>query len=69
MSRIHMPTREEILQLAEVYADVCVSIYLETSPMKLRSAACRTELQSLLREAYKKLEAGNFDRKRLEILR
>ena len=69
MSRIQMPTREEVLQLAEVRADVCVSVYLETSPMKMYSEGCRIELGNLLKDAYRKLEEEGFDKRRLEALR
>ncbi|MDL2307645.1 hypothetical protein LJC48_06460 [Desulfovibrio sp. OttesenSCG-928-C06] len=69
MSRIQMPTREEVLQLAGVRSDVCVSVYMETSPARMFSEECRSELGRLLGEAYCSIEANGLSVHRLEALR
>lgn len=69
MSRIKLPSKEEILALAEVRADICLSIYVETSPLKLNAESCRIELKNLVQEAFKTLEEQGHDKRRLEQLR
>lgn len=69
MSRIKIPTREEILQLAEVRADICVSIYMETSPLKLHADTCRIELRNHIKEAFSILEKTGHDKRRLATLK
>lgn len=69
MSRIKLPGKEEILALAEVRADICLSIYVETSPLKLHADSCRIELKNLVQEALKTLAEQGHDKRRLEKLR
>lgn len=73
MSRLKIPSREEILELAQVRAiwpdDVCISLYLETSPLRLNWESCRIELGNQLRKALARLEEDGFDKKHLPRLR
>lgn len=65
MLYVNIPTREELLNLAEVRSDVCVSIYLQTSPLPQDIEASRIELHNLLKEAFQQLGNSGFDKRRL----
>ncbi len=65
MLYVNLPTREELLQLAEIRSDACVSIYLKTSPLPQDIESNRIEFGNQLKEAFQRLEAKNFDKKRL----
>jgi hypothetical protein len=65
MLPIDMPTRDDVLALAAVRADACVSIYLETTPVTTAIGASRTALRNALRDAAAQLEAAGLDKRRL----
>lgn len=73
MSRLKIPSREEILELAQVRTvwpdDVCISLYVETSPLRLNWESCRIELNNQVRKALAKLEEEGFNKKHLPLLR
>lgn len=74
MSRIKLPTRDEILNLAQIRSDACVSIYAATSPVALQKDHCRIEIGNMVREALKRLETEApdgppLDKRRLAKLR
>ncbi|UQZ90490.1 hypothetical protein C4J81_15255 [Deltaproteobacteria bacterium Smac51] len=69
LSRLKLPTREEVVKLAKVRADVCVSIYAETSPMKMLFDYCRLELSNMVRAAFTRLEYSGFNKRRLSLLK
>lgn len=57
MLHIDLPTRTEILKLAEMRSAPCVTIYLSTTPLTEAAQADRTALKNLAREAMNQLEA------------
>lgn len=65
MSRIAIPTRNEILELAHMRSDICVSIYLETSPLKQHADSCRIGLGNLAKEAVSRLKDAGRDKRRI----
>lgn len=69
MSRLTLPAREEILKLAAVRSEACVSIYLETSPLGLHRDTCRIELANQIKRALYLLEEAKLPKRRLAALR
>lgn len=69
MLYVNLPTREEFLQLSELRSDVCVSIYLKTSPLPQDMQASRIELRNQVKEIISRLEESKFDKRRLEALK
>ncbi len=69
MTRLNLPTIDELITLANARSDVCVSIYLETSPLKLNRDYCRLELQGMIKKALTEIEAAGFDKRRLATLK
>lgn len=57
MLHIDLPTRAEILKLAETRSTPCVTIYVATTPVTEAAQADRTALKNLAREAMQQLEA------------
>ena len=57
MLHIDLPTRSEILKLAESRGGPCVTIYVSTTPLTEAAQADRTQLKNLLKEAVRQLEA------------
>jgi hypothetical protein len=56
---VDIPTLAEFRALAERRADICVSLYVPTSPLPQESAATRTELRNLAGAAFAQLaDAG-----------
>ena len=65
MLPIDLPTKDDILGLAAVRADACVSIYVETTPLTADIGPSRIALRNALREAVAQLEAAGLDKRRL----
>jgi hypothetical protein len=57
MLHIDLPTRADILQLAETRGGPCVTIYLATTPLTEATPADRIDLKNQLKEAVAQLEA------------
>lgn len=57
MLHIDLPTRSDILKLAQMRGAPCVSIYVSTTPVTEAAQADRTALKNLAREAMQQLEA------------
>ncbi|MCX7301848.1 MAG: hypothetical protein NTX73_15995 [Rhodobacterales bacterium] len=57
MLHIDLPTRADILRLAETRGGPCVTIYLETTPLTEAVAVDRIELKNQLKDAVAQLEA------------
>jgi len=68
MLYIDLPSRNEFKKLYGIRADACVSIYLETTPLTQEVNASRIELGNLVRQARERLEAAQFDKRRLASL-
>ncbi len=65
MLYVNLPTREELLQLAEVRSDACISIYLNVSTLPQDRIANRTELNNMFKKALAQLTENGFDKRRL----
>lgn len=68
MLYVNIPTREEVLDLAEIRADACLSIYLRTSPLPREREASRIELDNMVRDSFISLQESGFDKRRLATL-
>ena len=63
MLHIDLPTRAEILKLAEMRAHPCVTIYISTTPLTQAAQADRIDLKNQMKEAVRQLqEAGTAKR-------
>lgn len=65
MLYVNIPTRAEVLELADIRADACISIYLQTSPLPQEREASRIELDNMVRDALISLQESGFDKRRL----
>ena len=64
MLPIDTPTRAELLALAALRADACVSLYLETTPVSTEIGASRIAYANAVREAIAQLDAAGLDKRR-----
>ena len=65
MLHIDLPTRAEILRLAEARGAPCVTIYVSTTPLTEAAQADRTSLKNLFKEALHQLEAVDTPKRSL----
>ena len=65
MLHIDLPTRAEILKLAETRGAPCVTIYVSTTPVTQGAQADRTSLKNLAKEALHQLEAVHTPKRSL----
>ena len=65
MLHIDLPTRGEIMKLAEVRGGPCVSIYVATTPLTEHAQQDRIELKNLMRDALGQLEAADTPKRTL----
>ncbi len=56
MFYIDIPSPSDLSSLASERADICVSIYLPTTPVTRESAGDRIELKNLAKDAVKRLQ-------------
>lgn len=68
MSRLKLPSVKELIALANARSDICLSIYMESSPLQLKPNHCRQELRELIREALGALDEAGFHKLRLAAL-
>jgi len=68
MLHVDIPSSADLKALAAHRGDVCVSIYLPTTPVTQQVAGDRIELKNLAREAVRQLEAGNADKRHVAAL-
>lgn len=68
MLHVDIPTPEEFLLLADVRSDACVTIYLQTSPLREELDASRIQFSNAIKEALQQLSAVGFDKRRLVLL-
>jgi hypothetical protein len=64
MLYIDLPTSADVARLNAVRGDICVSIYLPTSPLGQEAGQSRIELKNLAREAMHQIEASGADKRR-----
>ena len=65
MLYVDLPSRQEFAALNKAREDVCVSIYLETTPLTQHVDAARTQFVNLFKTAREQLEANGTDKRRL----
>lgn len=68
MLYLDTPSSRDLSGLNEVRADVCVSIYLPTTPLTQDIDKARIKLSNLSREAVRQLEDAGTDKRRLAAL-
>ncbi len=68
MLYVNIPTREELLALSEMRSDICLSIYITTTPLTQAQDASRIELKNILKDAIAQLSKANYDKKRIASL-
>lgn len=64
MLHVDIPTNSEIRGLIETRADMCVSIYLPTTPETQNVTLSRISFGNLTRTAFEQLDAAGFDKRR-----
>jgi Bacterial archaeo-eukaryotic release factor family 11 len=69
MLYVDIPSLTDLKSLAEHRSDICVSIYLPTTPVSQEAAADRIELKNLARQALHQLEAAKADKRRVAALK
>ena len=65
MLHVDIPSLADLKALASHRGDICVSIYLRTSPLTHMTAGNRIELKNLTSEAARQLEAAEADKRRV----
>ena len=68
MLYVDIPSVADLKSLAAYRNDLCVSIYLPTTPVSQETRGDRIELKNLAKEAHRQLEAANADKRRVSAL-
>jgi hypothetical protein len=68
MLYVDIPSLADLKSLAPHRGDICVSIYLPTTPVSQETAGDRIELKNLARQASHQLEAAKADKRRVAAL-
>lgn len=68
MLHVDIPSLADLKALASHRGDICVSIYLRTTPVTQDTAGDRIELKNLAKEAVRQLDAANADKRRVGAL-
>src|ERR1700736_5940642 len=68
MLYVDIPSLADLKSLAAHRDDICVSIYLPTTPVSQYAAGDRIELKNLATEALRQLETVNADKRRVAAL-
>jgi hypothetical protein len=68
MLYVDIPSLADLKSLAVHRDDICVSIYLPTTPVSRETAGDRIELKNLAKEASRQLETANADKRRVAAL-
>ncbi|AHG22455.1 hypothetical protein Z042_24725 [Chania multitudinisentens RB-25] len=68
MLYVDIPSREEFSRLADVRSDVCISIYLETSPLRQKLEASKIQLGNFIKQALQGVMEKGLDKRRLALL-
>ena len=64
MLYVDIPSLADLKSLVAHRDDICVSIYLPTTPVSREAAGDRIELKNLAKEALRQLETANADKRR-----
>jgi hypothetical protein len=65
MLYVDIPTSADINALSSFRGEVCVSIYLRTTPLTQQAQADRIELKNLAKQAVQQLQAAGTDKRRV----
>src|SRR5229473_7885443 len=68
MLYVDIPSLGDLKSLAAHRDDICVSIYLPTTPVNREAAGDRIELKNLAKRALRQLETANADKRRVAAL-
>src|ERR1700687_4654281 len=68
MLYVDIPSLADLNSLAARRDDICVSIYLPTTPVRQETVRERIELKKLAKEALRQLETANTDKRRVAAL-
>lgn len=68
MLYVDKPTHEEIAQLNAARADVCVTLYVPTTPLTQHIGAARIEYANLVKAVLAQIDAIGFDKRRKALL-
>ena len=68
MLYIDIPTQADLKTLLSQRSDICVSIYLQTTPVSQETAGDHIELKNLAKQAINELEAAGADKRRVVAL-
>ena len=68
MLYVDIPTTADLKALASHRGDICVSIYLPTTPVSQETRGDRIELKNLAKQAVQQLEAAGADKRRVAAL-
>jgi hypothetical protein len=68
MLYVDIPSLADLKFLAAQRGDICVSLYLPTTPVSQETAGDRIELKNRAKEALHQLEATNADKRRVAAL-
>jgi hypothetical protein len=68
MLYVDIPSLADLKSLAAHRDDICVSIYLPTTPVSREAAGDRIELKNLAKQALRQLETANADKRRVAAL-
>ncbi len=68
MLYVDIPSVADLKSLAAHRDDICVSIYLPTTPVSQEAVGDRIELKNLAKEALRQLETANADKRRVTAL-
>lgn len=68
MLYVDIPGCEEFSRLSDIRSDACISIYLETSPIRMNLEASKIQLGNFIKEALQQVEDEGVDKRRLAML-
>ncbi|WP_257017947.1 hypothetical protein [Serratia fonticola] len=68
MLYVDIPSREEYAYLADIHADACISIYLETWPLRQHLEASKIQLGNFIKEALLQVADSGLDKRRVVLL-
>lgn len=68
MLHVDIPGREEFSRLSDVRSDVCISIYLETSPQHQQLETSKIQLGNFIKAALLQVAEKGLDKRRLALL-
>lgn len=68
MLHVDIPSREEYSSLADLRSDACISIYLETSPLRQQLEASKIQFSNFIKDALLQVANQGLDKRRIILL-